>query len=528
MQKTKHWLLTIAVLLCSMAANAHDFKKGGIYYNFISKTDLTVEVTYCGETCDEYSDEYTGLVTIPEVVEYNNKEYSVIAIGDDAFACCTNLTSIDIPESVTAIGDEAFEGCSNLAPIDVPESVIAVGAWAFNGCRITSITIPENAVDLEEDECYIDEDAFDGCNVERVVFNCSGVGPWFARHEELKEVVLGENVIAIVDFAFWNCSGLTSINIPKSVTWIGEKAFWGCSGLTSIVIPEGVTEIGEYAFYECSALTFVSLPKSIVTLENNAFEGCNNIVSVMIDCPDVGIWFRNISSLKKVTLGENVNRIRDYAFRGCSSLASVNIPKGVTQIGDCVFYLCSSLECVTIDCPYIEDYCLTNEDGIKKIVLSENVKKIGTGAFQFCRNLQTLEIGCNVEDIGSVAFAGCASVDTLIVKGSVALDIWSESEGLKMIVLHSPVPPRGSYSIPSEFVCNNCTLCIPWGTQEAYEKADPWCYFLKMVPFDANGTNGVMPVDFHSAPVVYDLNGCRVDNPSRGVYIVNGRKVMVK
>ena len=101
MKQTKLWLTTIAALLCSLAASAHDFKTGGIYYNITSSTDLTVAVTYRGDYDYSYSNGYSGAVTIPETVTYNNNTYSVTSIGSSAFYYCSSLTAITIPSSVT-------------------------------------------------------------------------------------------------------------------------------------------------------------------------------------------------------------------------------------------------------------------------------------------------------------------------------------------------------------------------------------------------------------------------------------------
>ena len=107
MQKTKHWLMTIAALLCSVAVNAYDFYANGIYYNVTSDTDLTVEVTFV----NTYSADYSGAIYIPSLVTYNRKMYSVTRIGNYAFNNCRDLTSVTIPESVRSIGYAAFYNC---------------------------------------------------------------------------------------------------------------------------------------------------------------------------------------------------------------------------------------------------------------------------------------------------------------------------------------------------------------------------------------------------------------------------------
>ena len=84
------------------------------------------------------------------------------------------------------------------------------------------------------------------------------------------------------DYAFYGCSGLTSLTIPSSVTWISGEAFSGCSGLTSLVIPSSVTSIDRSAFSGCSSLTSLTIPSSVTSIGNYAFEGCSGLTSIYV------------------------------------------------------------------------------------------------------------------------------------------------------------------------------------------------------------------------------------------------------
>ena len=155
-------LLLLVMILLPMVASAHDIEVKNadgvaIYYNYINDgTELAV--TFRGNYYDEYYNEYTGDVIIPESVTYNGNAYSVTSIGKRAFYSCSDLASVTIPNSVTSIGEETFQECSGLTSLTIPNSVTSIGVWAFDGCSgLTSLTIPNSVTS-------IGGWAFDGCS----------------------------------------------------------------------------------------------------------------------------------------------------------------------------------------------------------------------------------------------------------------------------------------------------------------------------------------------------------------------------
>ena len=133
-------------------------------------------------------------------------------------------------------------------------------------------------------------------------------------------------VRSVGDYAFYECSSLTSITIPDSVTSIGNCAFYNCSSLSSITIPDNVTTIGWCAFYNCGSLSSITIPDNVTTIGDSTFWGC--------------------SSLTNVTIGNSVTSIGENAFYFCTSLTSIVIPDSVISIGDYAFDDCSSLTTV--------------------------------------------------------------------------------------------------------------------------------------------------------------------------------------
>ena len=291
----KSLLCFLILLMVPLASMAYDFEVDGIYYKLTGSS--SVAVTYKSKVTAPYS----GHITIPATVNYNNKSYPVTSISDDAFNRCSGLTSITIPEGVTSIGNMAFKSCSGLTSITIPEGVTSIGNGTFDGCkRLTSITIPKGVTSIGNDAFY----------------ECSS----------LTSVTIPEGVTSIGDWAFRDCSSLTSITIPEGVTSIGWSAFSFCFKLTSITIPEGVTSIGGYAFWYCSSLTSITIPEGVTSIDNGAFDCCKSLTSI--------------------TIPEGVTSIGDRAFWDCSSLTSITIPESVISIDDEAFRYCYGLTSV--------------------------------------------------------------------------------------------------------------------------------------------------------------------------------------
>lgn len=265
--------------------------------------------------------------------------------------------------------------------------------------------------------------------------------------------------------AFLECSDLTSIIIPNSVTSIGSFAFSGCSNLKSINIPDGVTDIEPYAFKDCSNLTSIIIGNSMINIKQAVFQGCSNLTSIEFHCKEIKDWFYNNKTLQNVVIGDEVTNIGTNAFSGCSNLISVTIGNSVTIIWNGAFYNCSSLTSVTIpnsvtlidrnvfqgcsslatlslgnsvneirkeafkkcdnlttiyfNCKEIKDwfrYCKT----LQKIVVNDEVTSIEERAFIDCSSLTSATISNSVASIGGYAFSGCSSLTSVTIPNSVS------------------------------------------------------------------------------------------------------------
>ena len=487
MRTAKQLLITVAVLLCSTVASAHDFEVGGIYYNIISSSDLTVEVTYKRNYYSEYHN-YSGAVVIPATVIYNSKTYSVTSIGDYAFDGCTGLTSVTIPNSVTTIGYWAFYNCTGLTSVTIPNSVTSIGDDAFRYCTgLTSITI-------------------------------------------------GNSVTTIGSGAFWGCTGLTSVTIPNSVTSIGNEAFHNTSwynnqpnGLvyagnvlysykgtmpqnTSIVIKDGTLGIGSDAFYNCDGLTSITIPGSVTIIGSDAFYNTawyNNQpdglvyagkvlykykgtmpqnTSIVIEDGTLGIAgsaFLGCTGLTSVTIPNSVTSIGNEAFRYCTGLTSITIPNSVRSIGDYVFEDCDGLTSVTIpnSVTTIGRYAFRYCTGLTSVTIPNSVTTIGREAFEYCTGLTSVTIPNSVTTIGNDAFYKCTGLTSVTIPNSVTTigsHAFDYCTGLTSIYLLGETPPAVGSSNFTETQYKNTILYVPAGTLETYHNAYTWKNFLNI------------------------------------------------
>lgn len=318
----------------------HDADYGGDYikidpgsdaeestHNFIIRLDLTnwdwgtITGATFTITVTAPSRDFTFDATTGTIKKYNGNDAvvnipseingtPVTTIGNAAFRD-SSVTSVTIPASVTEIGSNAFAGCTNLT------SVHYEGDWS-------NLTIQSGnpAVQDAANEQLFDFEFIPPDNTAVIVTRYNGT----AADVTIPSRYKGKPVTMIDHAAFHN-SAVTSVTIPDSVTSIHDSAFAYCSSLTNISIPNSVTAIGSFAFEGCTKLESITLPSSLLTISEFLFYDCSQLTTIHI--PD------------------SVSSIRQYAFYNCGKLKTIRIPVSVTSIGSYAFDDCPSSMTVT-------------------------------------------------------------------------------------------------------------------------------------------------------------------------------------
>ena len=348
-------LFTLFILLASLlvmpkaqAAVGDSFTKDGLKYTIQAEGQPFQMGTV---SVQAESTDLSGDIAIPASVLNEGIKYSVTHVPTSGFQDCSNLTSIVITRSITEIGGNAFWNCSNLEFVYFEGNAPKLtGGYAFyypaviyRKVRTRGWTNSWSGCPTEEWEDWIIVPPYVGTTFTRdglkyVIYTkdqASGTGT-VAVLPESKEIsgdivipgtIVHEDtsysVTTLFPNAFQGCSGLTSVEIPDSINYIGEYAFQDCSSLTSIVIPNGVTAIAKRTFNRCTILTNVTLPESLTSIGEWAFSGCDH--------------------LTRLEIPRNLTQIGDKAFYPCVSLKSITLPKCITSIGASAFEHCVSL-----------------------------------------------------------------------------------------------------------------------------------------------------------------------------------------
>ena len=448
-------------------------------------------------------------------------------IGIQAFGRCKSLNSVTIPASVTSIGTNAFISCTGLTTVtfDSGSKLETIGEAAFDGTGLTSINIPASVT-------TIGNGAFTGCSQLVTMTVDAGNAKYDSRNgcnaiieKKSNTLIAGcnssfipDDVTAIGDGAFFYCTGLTTVTIPASVTSIGMNAFQGCTGLTTVTIPASVTSIGNQAFRDCSGLTTVTIGSGVTYIGDDAFFYCTAVTDVYCYAdPDALTWDENYSDDFKSD-GSTKCHVTDADPWSAMFTDEVN----VTFEGDL------APEAVTN--PAGEEYWSSYYNSAAHLKADDN-----TTVYKATLSGTTVtltEIADKVITAGQAVLLMKTTADAVELTPCAAAskDDYSGND-LEGVDEDTAKEPSFDYYVLS-YQNSKLSFYKYSGTTLGANKA-----FFKISAnssrefFDIlGGTTSIEGLKNGRIEELkfYDLNGRRVENPTKGIYIVNGSKVVVK
>lgn len=365
-------------------------------------------------------------------------EKGVTGIGEYAFYSCAAAT-IELPEGLERIGVHAFAQSECFSEIKIPDSVKSIGSGAF--CR------------------------------------CIG----------LEEATLPQKLTALPDSLFEGCAGLTEMNIPQSVTAIGENAFKGCKALAVTSIPDGVKTIGKEAFASCAAVEELKIPTGVERIGESAFKG-TNIESVIFDgtkerwtaiggetsgidiekirhtCDKGSAWLNDggehwheCSWCGKVSDKAAHEDKGDGSCKVCGAEFTDVLAEGtISGLGwslarSGVLTISGSGELPELVNDGTSVPWKKHSDIIIEVVIKSGVTGVGSGAFTGCTALKKVSISDTVKKLDLNAFSGCTALEAFAVEDGN--EAYASTDGVlfnagKTRLISCPVGKTGAYTVP--------------------------------------------------------------------------------
>lgn len=458
-----------------------DFEVNGLYYNVVDLANRTCEVTFDTPYYSSYNQDE---IVIPESVQYQGRTFQVVGISHDAFNGSKLVKKLTIPKSIKTIGKNAFSGCSGLSELNIDNQIENVQA-DLSKLPLTTVKF-------------------------------TGVGKsipnWLKNNNNLKNVVFDcSNVEAVADSAFYNCTSLTTIELPHFVKQIGTASFEGCKSIAEFRMPQELDSIKPCAFKNCQSLSGLAFERNLKVIGSEAFLGCTSLTTL------------------NITAG--IDSIANSAFNKCTGITTLNIADADSSIiVECdtrhsstagLFaslplknvYLGRDIVCSSENAPFnlnknieslvighhvneFPDLSLANQPQLKKLILGNKLETVPS--FDKCTKLDELQIGSHIKTIPD----------------------FNNVQSLKKIKVYAGKPQTLTNDFSNKTYIN-CELLVPTGSIERYKEADRWKNFYDIIEYSADSKAdslkfkqerfNVYPNEsFAVNPIVYPLDASEV------------------
>ena len=273
----------------------------------------------------------------------------------------------------------------------------------------------------------------------------NAIGDYMFSGMNIQHIAIPESATHIKTYAFSECSNLTDISFPNKIYSIGDYAFYGCKAIKKISVPPSIKNIGFRTFYECENLTEVIIADNEESITmGTPFESCP-IISLYIgrDIQYSGFYkapFKDIATLKNVSLSDKVTYIGVSFFYGCSSLETIDIPNSVDRIFDSAFRGCESLKsvCLPNSLTTVLPYTFYGCSSLQAVKMPNSIMSIGNYAFTDCQSLTSVNLPDSLTSIGDYAFSGC-SLTSINIPSNKTIKIGAKAfEGNKTTTISIP------------------------------------------------------------------------------------------
>ena len=481
----------------------------------------------------------------------------VISIGESAFRGCSGLTSINIPESVEYVGRNAFYGCVGLSLVTIGNSVQYIGKDAFSGCNISIIRSLATYPPQIEDDINVNSievPVGSACRY-ATAEHWNNIDTIYAVKDNVRLYPVplfayGENVVSV------NMESQTGVENEEGGK--NEIMLLNNSVQNALIMQDGaditdmIKQEGKYVFqtsvrHKDNIIESYVYPTLVIQIEESGtlinkieIENIVNIQSLKvigdINGTDVRT-IRKMTNLKLLNLEDaNIvkggmayyednwnswstsdNTISSHFFGGLDSLLCINLPHTILVLNGGPFSDCKNLRSVTIpnSITTINQYLFSDRVGLTSVSIPNSVISIGNNAFSGCSSLKKITIPESVTSIGERAFWNCTS--------------------LYSVTSMCTTPPQIKSDTFSQETYNTAILYVPIGSKANYWLHPYWENFKNIKEIDVTSVKNILNDSANNNGAVYNLQGVRVSSNSdkmnqlsKSIYIVNGKKIIIK